>query len=751
MISSQTLFRTLLCAALMLRALCGGVVLGAEGRVLTRVAEIRALSRQEAEKALPVRIRGVVTWQNTSPNIAFVINDGVQGIYVECLVARERGVWKAGTLAQSATEPGALVEIEGVSDPGGYAPVILPAQVRRVGSGPLPAPRCLPVERLLSGNEDSQRVEVEGVVQAVTDLDRVGNSTVTVSMMVDGHHCRVRFERGRELIAASLVDAKVRVRGVLAPMFNVRAEVTGLKIHCMGADDIEVLLPPPGDPFLAPQVALDRLLPFSPDREPFHRQVTRGVVTFARRGEFFFLQGGDTGVRVQSARASVQVGEQVEVAGFVETTHTLASLGNAAVRSLGHGTVPAPLAVTVKQMLHPQYRYIARLAATNDHSGRLVRLRGKLIRVERDEMNRPRTLLIESGGQTFSAMLPGPDRERPGSPALWAEGAEMALTGVCELDFAEGAISENQVIITGFHLWLRSPQDVQVLRSPSWWTAARLQLALLWTGVIIVLGVAWIVLLRRLLRRRTQRLEQVMRSHRNVELEYASAQRERLRLAVDLHDGIKQRLAAASFRVDAAAGHLPGSPVAAAAQIETAHNTLLRTQTELDECLWGLHAVAEGPPDFVPLLRHVIASAEHWPKGAVMIESEGTPRRLARDVAGSLLLLFQEATGNAFRHGHATHITASVSYGADALDLRIVDDGTGFDPRTVPGPRAGHFGIDGMKQRMHWLRGTLHITRHAGGGMEIHARLPWSGMEETDVSEREPSGKDRSGDSKETP
>ena len=667
-----------------------------------------------------MRIRGVVTWQSAPLDGSFVVDDGTQGIGVDYFMAVERHVWKVAELTRHDCEPGALVEVVGVTDPGGFAPVILPTGVTRVGSAPLPPPRRVPTEQLLSGNEDAQRIEVQGVIHAVYAPDWRG--VVTLSLLVDGHPCRVMVERGRDLNPAALVDAEVRVRGVLAPIFNLRSQFSGLKINAMDANDLEVLVRPPPNPFLAPRVRLDRFLPFSPHWQPLHRKVARGVVTFARPGEFFFLQEGNLGARVQSAEAEVRVGEEVEVAGFVETAHTLASLGNGVVRSLGPGAAPVPLAVGAREVAHPSFRHPSQGAAAMDYSGRLLRIPGILLKVERTEQGRPRALLLESEGQTFSAIPPAADL--PGTSLR--EGAALSLTGVCELDFAETAAGNNTIAITGFRLWLRSPEDVQILHLPTWWTPQRLSAALCAAGFVILLGLAWNVVLRRLLRLRTERLEDVMRAHRDAELEYTSARAERLRLAVDLHDGIKQNLAAASFRVDAAVGHLPESPTAAGVQLATALSTLLRTQTELEECLWGLHAVAEGPPDFVELLRHVTTRAEHWPKGAVTIESAGQPRNLSRDVAGSLLLLFQEATSNAFRHGHASAVTVTVYYAGEALELRIVDDGIGFDPHTAPGPRGGHFGIDGMKKRMHWLGGALHITAHEGGGMEICARLPWS-------------------------
>ena len=103
------------------------------------------------------------------------------------------------------------------------------------------------------------------------------------------------------------------------------------------------------------------------------------------------------------------------------------------------------------------------------------------------------------------------------------------------------------------------------------------------------------------------------------------------------------------------------------------------------------------------------------------IESEGTPRQLTRTIDGSLLLLFQEAANNALRHGEATRIVVTVSYGARRWTSASPTTARASTRAPSPGSRAGHFGIDGMKKRMHWLGGTLRLNRRPGGGMEIHA------------------------------
>ena len=668
---------------------------------------------------LPVRLRGVVAWQDSDEMPSFFLYDGEWTIWVGRATAMERKAWQGGDPPKKDSEVGALVEIEGVTDPGGYAPCVLPVRFKRLGSGPLPVARRLPLERLLSGSEDGQCVEVEGVVQEVSPPDEFGDSKVM--MMVEGHPCRVASEYGRQLDVAKLVDARVRVRGFLVPLPNLRAEVAGLRMNVMGTDDFEVLEAPPADPFLAPKVSLNRLLPFSPNASPYHRKVTEGVVTLAVPGQFFFLQDGESSVRVQSETADVRPGDRVEVAGFIDNSHTLAAFIGAIVRPLGRTEVPAPVNVGVNRILHPDFRSVFEKVADADFSGRLVRFPGRLLKIERGEMNQPPALLIASEGSIFTAVLAAADVKLP---EYWVEGAELELTGVSELDFMEDATTQGSISISGFRLWLRSPQDVRILSVPSWWTPQRLSMALLGVATVLVLALGWNLALRRLLLKRSQLLEEVMREHRDSELEFQAAQHERRRLASDLHDGLQQLMAGAAYRMEAAVAYLGEIPPVVEEQLIAARRALVRSQVGLREALWGLQHLEEDADDFVALLRHAVGTVEHWPAGAVSVTGSGEPFPVSRKVMGSLLLLMQETVGNAFKHGAVTQVRVSLSYDHTFLKMRIDDNGCGFAPDKVPGPKEGHFGLESIRLRMKWLGGGVDVRSSPDMGTTITCTVP---------------------------
>lgn len=87
----------------------------------------------------------------------------------------------------------------------------------------------------------------------------------------------------------------------------------------------------------------------------------------------------------------------------------------------------------------------------------------------------------------------------------------------------------------------------------------------------------------------------------------------------------------------------------------------------------------------------------------------------------------QEAVYNALRHAEASRIDIELSFDQPGMvTIRVRDDGRGFVPGTQAGVVDGHFGIEGMRDRMSRLGGTWSVESHLGGGTEITASIPLS-------------------------
>jgi signal transduction histidine kinase len=94
--------------------------------------------------------------------------------------------------------------------------------------------------------------------------------------------------------------------------------------------------------------------------------------------------------------------------------------------------------------------------------------------------------------------------------------------------------------------------------------------------------------------------------------------------------------------------------------------------------------------------------------------------RLPRETESTIYRLVQEALTNAVKHASASRVLVAVSGRADEIEIRVEDDGCGFDPGGV----LGGFGLTGMRERAMLAGGRLAIRSEPGGPTRVTAVLP---------------------------
>lgn len=303
--------------------------------------EIHSMPREEAALARPVKVRGVVTFSYPEHIGSFVIEDGSGGLYIDATQPHEK---------TSRLVPGTLVEVNGVTGEGGYAPVVKAKAIKNLGIAPLPVARPVTVNQLLTGRFDSRRVEIRGVVQHAEDRDQVEK----FGLELDGEFGRMTvlaLEPG-SVAPADLIDAEVTLRAVCFPFFNERAQVAGVRLEMGSAEEIEINRPPSEKVFSAPLVALGRLQPFSPLGNDFHRKRVQGTVTLVKPGSYLYLQEGHQALRVNLAEHSpVRVGDRIEAVGFPSVRTRFVEWQRAVIRVIGTAPLPPSVASRPVQIL----------------------------------------------------------------------------------------------------------------------------------------------------------------------------------------------------------------------------------------------------------------------------------------------------------------------------------------------------------------------------------------------------------------
>jgi signal transduction histidine kinase len=96
-------------------------------------------------------------------------------------------------------------------------------------------------------------------------------------------------------------------------------------------------------------------------------------------------------------------------------------------------------------------------------------------------------------------------------------------------------------------------------------------------------------------------------------------------------------------------------------------------------------------------------------------------------VEDNLLRIGQEAINNAVKHAQPRRIIVNLIFDARKVQLRVQDDGCGFDSQAVGNGAAGHFGLMGMRERVEQIGGTLSIHSAKGAGTEVAVDVPIAG------------------------
>ena len=101
--------------------------------------------------------------------------------------------------------------------------------------------------------------------------------------------------------------------------------------------------------------------------------------------------------------------------------------------------------------------------------------------------------------------------------------------------------------------------------------------------------------------------------------------------------------------------------------------------------------------------------------------------RLSDNTAHTLIRIIRELVANAIRHGHAQTIRVAGATEGNVLRLSVTDDGEGFDPANHPGVPEGHFGLQGIRERLKAFNGTLSFDCAHGQGTKAVVSLTLPG------------------------
>ena len=565
-----------------------------------------------------------------------------------------------------------------------------------VETNSLPVPVDSTSARIAHGRDHSSFVRVEGtVVKAAEDES-------------DLHYCWLTLKDGYGTVSAAcikkdhpieelakLIGAKVRIVGTASGSVTWRENLPP-SIRLSRHHGIAVVESAETDPGKLPVFASTHFV---------GRQRIEGVVTARRKDGFYLrfwrqLHGGRfrtyAFVHPAAGTALPSVGDSVVAAGFASIDGYHLHFDEALVMVRGR---------SAKQGNAPEEISITRLFKDENGRERLaLKLHGAVVRLSGTVRDLPpasaegRRIVIEDDGRRVgidAEMIAG---EIPG----WVEnGAVVEATGMLQVEYERAVSPSSLPRFLRFTILPRTAGDLRLVRGAPWWTPRRLLVVILMLVGVIVWIAIWNRALKRLSVKRGEELYRERIAHKAAELKVE----ERTRLAIEIHDSISQTLTGVALQLE------NGGAKTIVLQM------LASCRRELKNCLWDLRSRTFEEKDMTEAVRRAIGPNA----GDVRMHVRfNVPRSdLSEGTTHAILRIVRELVVNAIRHGRATEVRVAGEQHGETISFSVRDNGIGFIPASAPGASAGHFGLQGIRERLNEFGGSMSIDSSPGHGTRI--------------------------------
>jgi ligand-binding sensor domain-containing protein/two-component sensor histidine kinase len=309
------------------------------------------------------------------------------------------------------------------------------------------------------------------------------------------------------------------------------------------------------------------------------------------------------------------------------------------------------------------------------------------------------TAAIDIAYTASSRLAPGKVRFRYrliGQDPQWREVGDRRAAYFTRLP--PGSYAFQVIVANNDHVWSTSPTVVRLEVAPFWWerTAVRL------SGLVLLLVATGVTASTVVQRRAKRRLADLERER--------ALERERTRIARDLHDDLGSRLSYIAM--------MANKPAMAS---KVSHSAREAVQT-LDELVWTVNArndTVDGFAAYAGRLAEEVAAA-----AGLRLRLHAQPNlsayELAADLRRHVYLAFKEALNNAVKHAQASALQVEIAVVDRTLRVVLADDGRGLEG---PGDPTGN-GLTNMRERMAAAGGTVRFESTPGEGCRVTFELP---------------------------
>jgi signal transduction histidine kinase len=205
----------------------------------------------------------------------------------------------------------------------------------------------------------------------------------------------------------------------------------------------------------------------------------------------------------------------------------------------------------------------------------------------------------------------------------------------------------------------------------------------------------------------------------------AAVAQERQRIAWEIHDSVRQEIAAARLHLDNLKTAARLMPEAVPELAEQTQAMLRHCEEEARNCIWGLRAGLDDDSTLASTLQRWL-KVRQPPGGECTVEmrTEGEPLGLNPDQSFQILRIVQETVNNAISHALAGSIVVSLRRSPEGVELLVEDDGRGFEAVERVDREGIHFGLIMLRERAARIRAQIQVRSELNVGTRLRLVLP---------------------------
>src|SRR4030095_371705 len=178
-----------------------------------------------------------------------------------------------------------------------------------------------------------------------------------------------------------------------------------------------------------------------------------------------------------------------------------------------------------------------------------------------------------------------------------------------------------------------------------------------------------------------------------IRAQFAAVLDERNRMAREIHDTLAQGFVGIALQLQAVEKAMPDAPDKAERHLALAQSMVSYNLVEARRTVWDLRSQALDTNDLAAAFSQTARQLTEGTAVSTEIRISGENRRLPSQIENNVLRIAQEALTNAIKHAEPKHIVIELDFGSARLQLRVRDDGRGFDAEGMLAAPDGHFGF----------------------------------------------------------